>query len=269
MTTTTRSLLVTLALLAPAGAYAKGAAKPPPKPPKDLAPAIAALASADVEVAAKAAVDLGLEEQPAAHEALLDALALGLPTPVATEALAAITLHPAPPDVAALVRYAHHRNPTVRGAAVASLAAYPDPTAQAAIVAALHDQTTVVRAAAAQAAGRAKLRAAVKPLLALLEKGEEPAARGLAAFADADLARTIADELGKAPDPVLALCLGLVLRRPDFGPDPARVEVVGAIAKIHDPVATAQLQAYIEATPKNPPRPSRAEAETALIGGGK
>jgi hypothetical protein len=124
--------------------------------------------------------------------------------------------------------------------------------------------SSTVRAAAAAAAARGRVRDAEDPLLLLLAKGEEPAARALAALADPVLAARIADQLGKVPDASLALCLGAVLRRPDFGPDPARVEVVRAIAKIQDASAVTALTDYIEATPKNPPRPSRHEAELVV-----
>jgi HEAT repeat protein len=198
---------------------------------------------------------------------------MGLPAPVALETLSAVTLHPAPPDVAHLKRYAMHRNPNVRGAAVGSLAVYPDPSAASTVIAALHDPAGIVRGAASAAAGRAKLKGAIEPMLILLERGEESAARGLAAMADVDLAAKIADRLGKVPDQTLALCLGLILKRPDFGSDAAKVEVVRAIGKIQDKVAITVLAEYVDGTPPKPPKPSRQEAEAIvnarLQGGGK
>ena len=236
--------------------------QPAKKPSKEaLAADIAALIGADVSRAAAAAEALGGYDLPAAHDALLDALALGLPGPVAAPAMAALAMHPAPADVVALKRYAGHRNPTVRANALTALAGYPHPDARAGIVAGLHDAAGSVRAAAANAAGKGRVRDAVDPLLALLAKGEEPAARALAALADPDLARRIADHYGKVPDPALALTLGTILKRADFGPDPARVEIVRAMAKIQDPSAVRQLGEYLDATPKTPPRPSRQEAE--------
>ncbi len=232
-----------------------------------------ALSGADEEAAAKAADALGDLGDPTAHEALLDGLAFGLRTPVAIEAMLALAKHPAPPDVASLKRYAGHHNPSVRGTAIAALAKYPDPAAHAVVVLGLHDPAGVVRNAAADAASKGRMREAIEPLLALLARGEDSAARALAAMADADLVRKIGDQLGKVPDPSLALCLGLVLRRPDFGPDTERVEVVRAIAKITDQAAVNALTDYIDATPKNPPRPSRSEAEKVvearLSGGAK
>ena len=232
-----------------------------------------ALSGADEEAAAKAATALGELADPAAHDALLDGLAFGLRTPVAVEALLGLSKHPAPPDVSSFKRYAGHHNPSVRGTAIAALAKYPDPAAHAVVVQGLHDTAGVVRNAAADAASKGHMREAIEPLLALLARGEESAARALAAMADADLVRKIGDQLGRVPDASLALCFGLVLRRPDFGPDTERVEVVRAIAKITDQSAVSALTDYLDATPKNPPRPSRTEAEKVvearLSGGAK
>jgi HEAT repeat protein len=117
----------------------------------------------------------------------------------------------------------------VRSAALSSLAMYPDPVARKAVVAGLHDMTGSVRAAAAAAAAKGRVREAIEPLFELLGRGEESASKALAAMADADLARKIGEHLGKVPDTILAQTLGLVLKRSDFGPDPARVELVRAL----------------------------------------
>jgi len=233
-----------------------------PKPAKaGLAQIVAALDGADDEAAARAADTLGDRTEPAAHEALLDALAWGTSPVVAVEVIAAVAKHPAPPDLAALRRYAGHHDPRIRAAALGALASYADPAARAAIAAGLRDPEASVRAAAASAAARGHVAAAIDPLLALLGLGEEPAARALAAMADPELVRRIGDQLGKVPEPALALCLGLVLQRADFGPDSERVEVVRALAKIKDPAADGALADYLRATPKTPARESRAEAE--------
>jgi HEAT repeat protein len=246
-------------------------AKAPPRGKVNLAPEITALAGADVEVAARAAQTLGSHALPAAHDALLDALALGLPAPVAVPAIEGLARHPAPADVAALRRYARHRQVSVRAAALVALAGYPDPAAREAIARGLGDHVASVRAAAAAAAAKGRVRSAAERLLVLLGRGEEAAARALGELADPDLARKIADHYGKVSEAQLALSLGTILKRPDFGPDPARVEIVRAIAKIQDPAAVRQLAEYLEATPKNPPRRSREEAELVVNarGGGR
>lgn len=260
--------ICTPALAAPAGRAPKAGKGAP----SDLGADTAALAGTDAEAAAHAAERLGALDTPAAHDVLLDALAMGLAPDVAVPALGALALHPAPPDVGALKRYAGHHNPAVRAATLAALSMYPDPTAQALVIAALHDPVGTVRGAAAAAAARGRVRVAVEPLVQLLARGEDPAARALAALADPELARKLADQLGHVPDPSLAACLGLILRRQDFGPDTARVEIVRAIGKIQDASAVTALTDYIDAVPKNPPRPSRHEAEMiveARLGGGK
>lgn len=256
---------------AAAKAPAKKAKKAGKAPKVELAPMIAAVNGPDVEAAVKAADTLGTSAEPAAHDALLDALAMGLPATVAVAAMGALAAHPAPPDVVALKRYAGHHSPMVRSAALGALATYPDPNARKAVVAGLHDMTGSVRAAAAAAAAKGRIRDAIDPLFELLARGEESASKALAAMADADLARKIGEHLGKVPDGILAQTLGLVLRRADFGPDPARVELVRAIGKIQDQVAVSVLTDYVDATPKNPPRASREEAQKmveARLGGG-
>lgn len=252
---------------APAG---KGAKKGAPKG-IDLAPTIAALMGPDLEPAAHAAETLGASSDPAAHDALLDALAMGLPPAVAVVAVSALALHPAPPDVAALVRYANHHAPSVRSASLGALALYPDPVAKKAIVAGLHDQAGVVRGAAAGAASKGHVREALDPLFELLARGEEPAARALAGVADADLVRRIGDQLGKVPEPTLAQTLGFILKRADVA-EPLKIDVVRAVGKIQDSSAVTVLSDYVDATPKTPARESRNEAQKmveARLGGGK
>ncbi len=244
------------------------------KAPKvDLGPTVAALNGVDLEAAVKAAETLGASTEPAAHDALLDGLAMGLPGTVAISAMMALTQHPAPPDVAALRRYAGHHNPTVRSAALSALALYPDPIARKTLIAGLHDMAGAVRAAAASAAAKGRVRESIDPLFELLARGEDSASKALAAMADADLARKIGDRLGQVPDAILAQTLGLVLKRADFGPDTARVELVRAIGKLPDAQAIGVLTDYVDATPANPPRQSREEAkkmvEARMSGGGK
>jgi hypothetical protein len=256
---------------------APGAKQPKPKKKDkgkevkvDLAPTILALHGANAEAAVKAAEALGASSDPAAHEALLDGLAMGATPAVAISMITALSVHPAPPDVGALKRYASHHNPSVRSAALGTLATYPDPVARRAVVAGLRDMTGNVRFAAASAAAKGRIREATEPLFELLARGEEASSRALAAMADAELARKIGDQLGKVPDPILAQTLGLVLKRSDFGPDPARVEVVRAIGKIQDAAAVTALTDYLDSTPKNPPRESRTEAQRmveARLGG--
>ena len=269
-------LVVGLTCVLAGSAFGGGPAKKAGKKDKvamvDLGPQVAALNGPNQEAAVKAASELGANADPAAHDALLDGLAMGMQPSVAIASIQALSAHPAPPDVTALVRYATHHNPSVRSAAYGSLAMYPDPTAQKAIVHGLHDMLAPVRGAAAAAAAKGRVKIAVDPLFELMGKGEQPASAAIAAIADLDLARKVGDQLGKMPDAILAQTLGAILKRSDFGPDEARVDIVRAIGKIQGPEAITALTDYVDATPKNPPRNSRNEAQKmveARLGGGK
>ena len=131
------------------------------------------------------------------------------------------------------------------------------------MVAALGDDDQKVRTAAGRAVAHGKIREGVARLLALLDKGDPAAPAPLAELANPDLAHDIAEHLGTAPGGVLAQTLGAILKRADF-PEPARVQVVRALAKIAGPEATSALSDYVEATPEKPVRGSRREAEALL-----
>jgi hypothetical protein len=245
------------------------AARPAAGGKVDVAAARARLLGADAAASATAADQLATVKTQAAHDALLDGLAAGLAPTAAPRAIAGLAVMPAPADVPVLRIYARHRTPAVRAAAFGALAAFPE--GKRLLVRALGDRDATVRAAAAGAIARTKAREGTERLFQLLARGDDAGVQALAAMADAEMARAIGEQLGKVPDGALARCLGLILRRPDFGPDEARVEVVRAIAKIAGNDAVSALADYVEATPAKPPRPSRKEAENvvkARLGGG-
>jgi HEAT repeat protein len=256
------ALLSLLTLAQPLAAQPKPRPKPGKKVKVDIAAQSKTLHGADVDKAKVAATELGKTDDNAAHAALLDALATGLHPDVATIALTSLGAAPQPSDMTTLKRYVRARSPEVRTAAVRALGAQPE--AGDLILAALHDNEATVRAAAAEAVIARKPKGATEPLLALLDKGELPAAKALATYADADLARIIAEHLGTAPDGVLAQCLGAILVRPDFGPEAAKLQVVRALSKLAGPEAVTALGDYVDATPATPPKQSRREAEAAL-----
>ena len=267
------------AALAPAipTASAQPAARPPaarpaaparPRPGRpikiDLAATSAALQCGDIAAAKNAATALGTLADPAAHSGLLDGLVTGLHPEVAIVALDGLSKAPTDNDVPTVLAYARHRNPTVRAAAIKALTTQASAPAVARSLAALRDGNSSVRAAAAVSAATRKDRNAVPALLALLDKGEAAAALALGAIADADLARVVAEHLGAAPDPTLAQSLGAMLVRRDFGPEPARLEVVRTLAKMDGTQVVAALSDYVDSTPAKPVVQSRREAEDAL-----
>ena len=268
-----RSRLARLTFALAIGLASTAAAQPRgPKPKKvkvDVAAQKAALFGADADKGKAAAVELGKTDDGAAHAALLDGLGTGLHPDVAAAALTSLGAAPRPGDVTTLGRYVRARNTAVRTAAVRALGGHTD--AGPLILAALRDHEEPVRAAAAEAVVARKSKGASEPLLALLDKGEIPAAKALAAIADADLARVIGEHIGTAPDGALAQCLGGILVRPDFANEAAKVQVVRALAKLAGPEAITALGDYVDATPATPVKQSRREAEAALkekLGGG-
>jgi HEAT repeat protein len=236
------------------------------------AEAAKALVGADVDAAAKAAAVLGKDRSQTGLDALLDALALGLHPQVAVAALDALAARKKPAALDTLVAYREHRSPKVRASAVAALAAIDDRRAEKHILAALRDGHVSVRAAGAAAVAQRKLKAGIEPLMLLLARGDEATVPALAALGDPELAKQVAETIGKAPDAVVARCLGGMLARPDFKPEAARVEVVRALGRIEGEEAFEQLTRYVSSVPKNPPRQSRKEAEQLIqrrLGGGK
>jgi HEAT repeat protein len=244
------------------GAAAQPRGAKPKKVKVDVAAQKAALVGGDAEKGKAAAVELGKTDDKAAHAVLLEALDTGLHPEVAVAALTSLGAAPNPGDMSPLGRYVRARNTAVRTAAVRSLGGHTD--AGALILAALRDQEEAVRAAAAEAVVARKPKGAAEPLLALLDKGEVPAAKALAAIADADLARVIGEHLGTAPDGALAVALGAILVRPDFGNEAAKTQVVRTLAKLAGPEAITALGDYVDATPATPVKQSRREAEAAL-----
>ena len=255
----------------PAPRPAPGARPPAARPVRpgkagkvDVAATAVALQSGEVAVGTRAAIALGTVTDAAAHGALLDGLVTGLHPEVAVAALDGLAKAPTEADVPTVLAYARHRNPAVRAAAIRALTRYTSPPAAARSLAALRDHDASVRGAAAAAAGTRRDRAAIPALLALLDKGETPAALALGALADAELARVVAEHLGAAPDPTLAKSLGAMLVRKEFGPEPARLEVVRTLAKMDGTQVIAALSDYVDATPATPVVQSRREAEAAL-----
>ncbi len=239
--------------------------RPPAKPGKvDVAKATAALRGADVAAAAKAAAELGGSPDPAHHEPLLDALATGVHPDVLVAGLTALTGTATKTDLQVIGAYVGYRNGAVRCARAlrAFSESIGDPDAGDRV--AQRVRRAGPRLAAAEAAGRMKLTAAVPALLVLLDKGEAPAALALGAMADEALARTVAEHLGVAPDATLAVALGAMLTRLEFGPETIRVDLVRTLSKLSGVEALDALEGYVEIAPENPPRQSRREAEAVL-----
>lgn len=250
---------------------AKKKAPVPPTPPAapgaiddksvDVAAARTDLLGGDIEKAAAAAKRLGTTRQPAALEALLDGLALGLHPRVAAAAIDSVGYHKSPAAIDVLAQYVKNRNPEVRARAVLALGQIGDRRALGAAWTGFHDADKSVRAAACKVAETTRDKGAIDPLVKLLVKGDEATVTALAALATPDLARKLGELIGQAPDDLLARTLGLVVLRPDFGKEEVYVEVITTIGKIPGAEAVVALTNFISATPEKPPRLSRRKAQ--------
>lgn len=272
-----RTSLFLCALCAFGATAAAQPARPAParaarvKPGKlDLPKAAAALTGTDLAAAAKAAQQLGASTDPAARVIVHDALATGLHPDVMVAAITALGAAPTKDDLPLLRDYTRFRHAGVRAAALRAYLAAAGTAAD--VVENLKSLDPEVRAVAASAAGRMQLKDTAPALLILLDKGEKEAALALGAMGDEGLARVIAEHLGTAPDASLAIAFGAMLSRPTFGPEPVRLEAVRTVIKLAGPEAIAALEAYVAATPANPPKQSRREAEAGIklkLGDGK
>jgi HEAT repeat protein len=234
------------------------------KPSVEIAVAREELLLPDPDRALGAVEKLRRARGAAATDALLDALALGVSPRVALAALDALRERRAPSSVDVLARYARHRDAITRAAAVTALGALDDKRAIQAVKAALGDADRTVRAAAGEALAGRHDRSAVPALLTLLGKGDDAAVKPLAELANVDVAARVAGLVGKAPDAVVAQCLGLMLARPDLGPEKNYVEIVRAIGTIPGDDAIVALTGFIGSLPDKSTRPAKREAQTLV-----
>ncbi|MFO0574536.1 MAG: HEAT repeat domain-containing protein [Polyangia bacterium] len=135
------------------------------------------------------------------------------------------------------------------------------------LIASLADANTDVRAVAAEALGSRREKAAEPALIKLLLRKDAAAPAALGQIGGAETARALAEMIGTVPDRLLAETLGLLLIRPDFGPDPLRLEVVKTLGKLSGSQPIDLLSDYVTATAKDKAdkaRPSRTEAQKII-----
>lgn len=247
----------------------------------------------DEQAAAAAAQKLGALASPAANEVLLGELSTGLSPKVAMAALDALAAQKvAAADVQllpVLSLYARHRNLELRRRAVTAVAALPESPASAGtvvplLVGALGDASSEVRAVAAQALGARHEKSAEPALIKLLLRKDPAAPAALGQVGGPDTARALSEMIGNVPDRMILETLGELLKRPDFGPEQVRVQVVKTIGKMPGSQTLDILTDYVKQTapaaaqaaggkpaakagkdaPKEGPRPSRIEAQKII-----
>jgi HEAT repeat protein len=240
--------------------WAKSVAKPA-APAEPLSELKLQLMIAGDEKAGEVAHKLAESPDPKALDVLLDALALGAPPPRAAEILDALGGKKDARAIDVLRHFARNRNPDLRKKALVALGSIADAKVVPALSDALSDPVEEVRAAAARALGERREKSAEPRLIQLLRRKDTAAASALAQLGTPDSAHRIAEMLGEIPDSLLCTAIGEMLKRPDFGPDNVRVELVKTLAKVPGIDSTTALVEYVAATEKDKARPSRQEAQ--------
>jgi HEAT repeat protein len=246
---------------------------------------------------------LGALDTPRSTEILLGELSLGMTPKVSGAVLDVLAARRSAESLPLLSLYARHRNPELRKRAVSALAALvlppkaPEvkegaaaakpadkakkPAAPAApaltpaqqatvvplLISALSDANADVRGVAAEALGARREKAAEPALIKLLLRKDPVAPAALGQIGGAETARSLAEMIGNVPDRLLGETLGMLLIRPDFGPDPLRLEVVKTLGKLSGSQPIDLLNDYVQATAKDKAdkvRPSRVEAQKII-----
>jgi HEAT repeat protein len=221
----------------------------------------------NVDRAVAAASALGsLKGDAQALDALIGALQLGAPPKLTVALVEAIALHKNAKSVDLLRHFAINRRAEVRVAAINALGGIDEARVIPILIVALGDSSPMVRARAARLLAERKERKAEKPLFKMLRRGDKSAAAPLGTVGGVEVAKQLAEAIGELPDAAVAIALGTMLKRSDFGPDPLRVEVVKALAKIPGVDATAALVEYVASVPAKEVRISKYTAEKALEG---
>jgi len=220
----------------------------------------------NLDRAVAAASALGSLKDSAALDALVGALQLGAPPKLTLALLEALELHKSPSTVDLLRHFAMSRRPEMRVAAIRSLGVIEDNRVSAILIDALGDGSPMVRAMAARLLGEHQDRKAERALFKMLRQGDKSAAAPLGAVGGPESAKQLGELIGELPDASVALALGTMLRRPDFGPDNLRTEVAKTLGKIPGPDATAELSQYVASVPEKENRISKDTAKKLLEG---
>lgn len=219
----------------------------------------------NLDRAVAAASALGsLKDDARALDALMASLQLGTPPKLTGAVLEALELHKNATAIPLLAQYARHRRQEIRGGAIKALGAIEDVKVLPLIIESLSDSNPMIRALAARILGERNERKAEAALLKLLKRRDVSAAEPLGRVGGVETARQLGEMIGELPGPALAMAMGTMLLRKDFGPDPLRNEVVESLNKIPGKEATAALADYVASVPPEELRESKNKAKFYL-----
>jgi len=222
------------------------------------------LGASDENQAVEAAGKLAKSNDPEAVEALLDGLAIGAGPRVQAALIDGLAARKDARAIQILSFYAGTRNVEVRRRAVTALAGIPSEKVVPTLLERLGDAAPEVRQAAASGLAVRREKSAEPRLWKLLLRKDPAAPSALAALATPEMAHKLSELLGQVPDNLIVQAFGDILKRPDFGPDPVRLEIVKTLAKIPGVDSTTTLIEYVAASEKDKARPSRAEAQKVV-----
>lgn len=183
------------------------------------------------------------------------------------QALAALIAPAAAPTAVAAPAKPAAKAPAVKEPAAPPVAAAEQARVVPMLIAALSDSSAEVRAVAAEALGDRREKTAEPALIKLLLRKDSAAPPALGKIGGADTARALSEMIGNVPDSFITETLGLLLLRPDFGPDPLRLEVVKTLGKLPGSQPIDILSDYVKETGKDKAdkaRLSRTEANKII-----
>ncbi len=218
----------------------------------------------NIDRSVAAASALGSLKSSRALDAIMGALQLGASPRLMLAMLEAIEIQKDPKSLPLLRHFASNRRRDIRVASIKALGAIKHKDVPLILIDALGDSSPMVRARAARLLGELKYRAAERRLYMMLTRGDKSAAEPLGTVGNVETAKRLSEQIGELPDDALATALGTMLKRPSFGPDPLRKEIVETLGKIPGTDATVALVEYIASVPPKEVRLSKIKAEKLL-----
>lgn len=193
---------------------------------------------------------------PAAARRISQALLLGPSPAVVVAGLDALAVLGRAEGAPAVLRYLHHRRPSIRRHAIAAARAIHTPELVRALLADIGDSSPEVRTDVVTALSEVGGHAAVAPLFTALDRDLQdatraeggpltlPSAVGVGRFGAPEDVRRLLGMLGRAPFGAVTSAMRVALRREDLS-EPIRVEIVTAIGRLATHDARTFLDGFI------------------------
>lgn len=210
------------------------------------------LQGSNAQEAMAAIAELGKRKTPESLDLLLTQLLLGYPPPMSKAMIQALGERKDPRALETLMFYSGHRSVELRTEAISALCALDikDPAVikriDELLLKALRDYDEIVRNKAAWLLGKRRVIAAEEPLLILFGRGSSSALQALGFVGGIRTARALAlamESTKTSKEPIIT-AIGTLLSRPDFGPEPVRVQLVKILGETNLPGAQNVLMNY-------------------------